>query len=174
MATNPIGGTPSSVINPNRFPPAAAARVASRMLDRFNRDELSNAIEVLVTMLDVWDGDPDLETTGDDEPDDDAKGDTSWTEWHTRGRHKDNPGLHDRRGYQLREDDEDDDPDSEHDGCEVTGAEDDFMQHFGYGAGCPIADPGIADSGAMQEAHGCLSGPNYRDDQTQPLGPGHH
>ncbi|MGX7952418.1 hypothetical protein ACWPM1_07600 [Tsuneonella sp. HG249] len=31
------------------------------MLDRFNRNELSNAIEVLVELLDVWDGDPDLE-----------------------------------------------------------------------------------------------------------------
>lgn len=66
MATNPLGGTPSPVITPNRFPPAAAARVAGRMLDRFNRDELGNAIEVLVELLDIWDGDPDVEANGDE------------------------------------------------------------------------------------------------------------
>jgi hypothetical protein len=34
-----------------------------RILNRFNRDELGNAIEVLVALLDVWEGDPDAEIT---------------------------------------------------------------------------------------------------------------
>lgn len=37
------------------------------------------------------------------------------------------------------------DDDSEHDGREVTGAEDDVMFHGWSGPGCPIADPGGTD-----------------------------
>lgn len=69
MATRPLGADSAHVITPHNFPPAAAARIAARMLDRFNRDELGNAIEVLVELLDVWDGDPDSENCGsEDDP----------------------------------------------------------------------------------------------------------
>lgn len=40
-------------------PPPAVMRI----LNRFNRDELGNAIEVLVALLDIWDGEPDAEIT---------------------------------------------------------------------------------------------------------------
>lgn len=43
-------------IGPPAPPPAVMA-----ILNRFNRDQLGNAIEVLVALLDVWDGDPDAE-----------------------------------------------------------------------------------------------------------------
>lgn len=176
MATAPLGADSASVIHPNRFPPAAAARVASRMLDRFNRDELGNAIEVLVTLLDVWDGDPDEE---DDDPAEAAgdEKDAAWIEWHTmRGSQKRGPSIL----ATDNEDDEDDDP-AEEDDDSGQCTEDEISSGggtYGWGgplaAGCPISDPGIADSGALQEAHGYLSAPDYGDDQTQPLGPGHH
>ena len=66
MATEPLGADSAHVITPNQFPPAAAGRIAARMLDRFNRDELGNAIEVLVELLDAWDGDADVELNGDE------------------------------------------------------------------------------------------------------------
>lgn len=101
--------------------------------------ELGDTIESLIAFMDDLGGDPDLEDseTGsamvdasgrffgecppeqdeDREPDDDAKGDLSWAEWHTRGRHKlDGFGgellSRDRYGNPFGEDDEDDDPDT--------------------------------------------------------------
>lgn len=133
MATSPLGADSAHVIHPNRFPPAAAARVASRMLDRFNREELSNAIEVLVTMLDIWDGDPDEETDDPDlEPTGDEK-DAAWIEWNTmRGSQK--------RGSNIlatqHEDDEDDDPAGQYDEDCYTGTRPNW-----HGPGCVISDP---------------------------------
>jgi len=101
MATAPLGADSAHVIYPNRFPPAAAARVAQRMLARFNREELGNAIEVLVELLDVWDGDPDLEETG-------AEDDTRFPAKSLYG-----PGC------PLADPAEDDDDDAEHDGREI-------------------------------------------------------
>ena len=41
-------------------------RRAAAILNRFNQDELGNTIEVLVALLDVWDGDPDLQEGDED------------------------------------------------------------------------------------------------------------
>jgi hypothetical protein len=84
------------------------------ILNRFNRDELGNTIEVLVALLDIWDGDPDSEPNGDDEARE-ADGDTrdiSWPEWQERGRHKATAFGHEMPGTYTSEDDEDDDPDT--------------------------------------------------------------
>lgn len=58
MATTPIGADSVPVTLPGSIPPAPAVMA---ILDRFNRAELGNTIEVLVALLDVWDGDEDLE-----------------------------------------------------------------------------------------------------------------
>lgn len=127
------------------------------------------------------DGDPDLEETGaedsfmahadngaacpvsdpgggsvDDEgePDDDAYGDTSWTEWHTRGRLKGDPGVFSTKAGQIHEDAEDDDP-LEWNGDETDHGfeEDAFLRtdhrasYGGSGPGCEISDAG--------GTHGC-------------------
>lgn len=140
MATAPLGAESAPVIHPNRFPPAAAARVASRMLDRFNRDELDNAIEVLVTLLDVWDGDPDEETDDPDlEPAGDEK-DAAWIEWHTmRGSQKRGPNIL----ATQNEDDEDDDPAGQYDEDSYTGT-----RPNGHGPGCVISDSDLEHDGA--------------------------
>lgn len=63
MASIPIGREAQPVTLPSVIPPAPAVMA---ILDRFNRDELGNAIEVLVALLDIWDGDADIELAGDE------------------------------------------------------------------------------------------------------------
>ena len=130
----------------NRFPPAALA-----LLDRFNRDDLGHAIEVLVALLDVWDGDPDEENATDLE-DDFAlsglaqgyasgrgpgcevsdNGENAWIEWDKmRGSQKRGPNL-----AQDHEDDEEDDPAGQYDEDYYPGP-----AKPGYGPGCTISDP---------------------------------
>lgn len=137
----------------------------ARALGGFDRDQLGTAIEVMIAMLDAADGDADVQDTGDAE--DEALsghaiayadrrpgciasdcGDVSVTEWHTRGRHKDNPGVHDSR--LLDEDDEEDDPD--------TGVEDEVLAmqiscKRGYGPGCELSDPGGCEHDGREEGH---------------------
>ncbi|MEG3089474.1 hypothetical protein [Sphingomonas sp. PB4P5] len=78
--------------------------------------EIGDTIEGLIAFMDALQGDIDLEDGGDDEPDADAMGDVSYTEWHTRGRHKTTRGAEQSLmrpdGLQALEDDEDDDPDT--------------------------------------------------------------
>lgn len=119
--------------------------------------ELGDTIEGLINFLDDLGGDPDLEDGADDELSGDEMGDVSWTEWHTRGRHK----LSDL-GSEVRvrmggcqtplEDDEDDDP-AEADGDEADGSfaeDEEAAAHrlHGIGPGCIIAD---SDKGADDE-----------------------
>ena len=65
MAKHFLRGESAPVILPDNFSEAAAV-LAQHLLDRFNRDDLGAAIEVLVELLDVWDGDPDVEPNGDE------------------------------------------------------------------------------------------------------------
>lgn len=150
-----------------------------RILDRFNRDELGNAIEVLVALLDIWDGDPDAE---DDDPAEAAgdEKDAAYVEWHTmRGSQKRGPNILPTQN----EDDEDDDP-AEEDDPQGERSEDEIScgpGHWGglysdfryAGPGCAISDAGVADDGAIADAHGALSGANYGVDQIHPLAAGH-
>ncbi len=77
-----------------------------------SRKAVAAAIETLVTVLDVIDGDPDLETIDEREPDGDET-DAAWIEWNTmRGAAKRGPNI-----AGDHEDDEDDDP-REDDGCD--------------------------------------------------------
>lgn len=132
--------------------PLAPAVMA--ILDRLNRDELGHTIEVLIALLDIWDGDPDAETGNDVEDDftltanavERATSDPSvdcvdqdagaYVEWHTmRGSQKRGPNL-----LAGHEDDE-----LNGDETDGNGAEDDECAWFevaGYAAGCPVADPG--------------------------------
>lgn len=131
------------------FAPPAMPAVA-RILSRFERSQLEGFISVAIDLLDVADGDPDAER-------EDPAGETVPV--------VDDPEVppeEDDGDPDLEETDAEDsfvlsaravaygsgpgcaisDPDTEHDGREVTGAEDDFMEHPGTGPGCEISDPG--------------------------------
>lgn len=111
-----------------------------------NPTEIADAIEVLMEMLDKLGGDPDLEDNADLEHDHAELADITYTEWHTRGRHKlihkgaeCGPTAYGR----MHEDCEDDDP-AEEDGDELDGShsEEDFadFRMFGRGPGCMVSD----------------------------------
>jgi hypothetical protein len=124
MATNPIGPGFAPVTLPNHFAPMPAVM---RTLAKFDRKSLEGFISVAIGLLDVVDGDAELEENGDLEPTGDES-DAAWIEWHTRGRHK-------RTGIIAE-------PFTDNEDDEAEGIEDDFIQHRGdFGAGCPIADP---------------------------------
>lgn len=108
MATRPIDTATAAVIRPDRFPPAAAAHVAGKLLNRHSAHEIAEAIEVLVDLLDLLGGDPDLEDNGDAEEAGDEK-DIAWPEW--AGRMLRLKPTCDPFALGLpTEDDEDDDP----------------------------------------------------------------
>lgn len=109
---------PAPLTLPGTSPPAPAVMA---ILNRFNRTELGNAIEVLVALLDVWDGDSDLEEN-------DAEDSFELSEW-ARAQAK-GPGCNVS------------DPDKgvEDDG-EQTRDEDDWYDFGRAGPGCPISDP---------------------------------
>lgn len=101
-----------------------------------SREAIEAAVEALIARLDAADGDMDLEEIDEREPDDDAKGDPSWTEWHTRGRHKGGTGLKGLNGWNVYEDDEEDDPSGQADEDGINTLL--FLSRDG-GAGCPIS-----------------------------------
>jgi hypothetical protein len=147
------------------FAPARASRIAAALLNKHSVHEISEAIELLIDVLDLI-GPPDEDAgdlaavadglpgdVADAEPDDDAKGDLPWIEWHTRGRHKDarfggERLARDRYGNAAHEDDEDDDPAEEGDDEHDTGnAEDEELtgaarRYSPAGPGCPVSDEG--------------------------------
>lgn len=130
----------------------------ARALAHFDREQLGIAIEVMVAMLDVAEGDSDLEDATNLEDDHvlspsaerlASKGpgcavsdapDPSVTEWHTRGRHKLHDGLTGKDGWRLGEDDEDDDPDHGLDEGEPNFVS--LRVPRGEDPGCHISDPG--------------------------------
>lgn len=84
-----------------RIGPQAPPAAVMAILGRFNRQELGNAIEVLVALLDLEDDDPEAEIT---EAEDDFA-DHGQQPWH-------GPGC------EVSDPPEDDDDDAEHDGRE--------------------------------------------------------
>ena len=129
----------ASALHTNPRTGEALALAASAILYfRLHRTELLAFAEIVTDLADMIDGDPDFEDATDaeddhalspdalffggnaagcnvsdpGEPSGDEHGDTSWTEFHTRGRHKDNPGVFTTDGRQLQEDMEDDDNDA--------------------------------------------------------------
>lgn len=138
MATNPIGGESANVTHPDTLPPAAAGRIASKLLNRHSPHEIAEAIEVLVDVLDCLGGDPEAEDATDLEDDHSLSehahqytahqpgcavsdgGDISATEWHTRGRFKLSPGIIGKNGMPISEDVEEDDvPEEDDEDCAV-------------------------------------------------------
>ncbi|MBV2147430.1 hypothetical protein KRZ98_03905 [Sphingobium sp. AS12] len=163
------------VINHPEFPPAAAALIAARLLNKHSVGEIGAAIEILIDVLDLIGGDPDAENGNDLEDDftlspmavaygSDGAGCAisdqdagAWIEWHTmRGSQKRGPNI-----LAGREDDEDDDPaeqDDESGQCdedEVNTSLDRVRYTTGAGgAGCPISDAGggnVEDEGQINE-----------------------
>lgn len=136
----PIIGAHSSATN---FCLTRPLRVR-RLLSALSPDEIADAIEVLINVLDARDLDPDAELSGDEEDSDgDELGDQSWAEWHTLRRQQQR-ASHGLSSY--HEDEEDDDPAEEDDHSGDVAHEDEL---YGYrqtwrmqGPGCPIADPG--------------------------------
>jgi hypothetical protein len=135
--------------HPATIPPAPAVMA---ILDRFNRDELGHTIEVLIALLDIWDGDPDAETGNDVEDDfmltanavERATSDPSvdcvdqdagaYVEWHTmRGSQKGGPNT-----LAGHEDDEEDDPAGQ---CDEDGINTKRSAVLCSGPGCTISDP---------------------------------
>jgi hypothetical protein len=53
---------PASILTSDRFPPAAAARVCAKLLNRHSAHEIACAIEVLIDLRDLIEGDPDAES----------------------------------------------------------------------------------------------------------------
>lgn len=130
------------------YAPARAARMASLLLNRHSPQEIADAIEILVDVLDMMGGDPETEDNGDAELTGDER-DSAWVEWHTmRGSQKRGPNIMDRH-----EDDEDDDPAEDDDPSGVWASEDEpegFAVLMGsMGPGCPISDP-VDDHGRIR------------------------
>jgi hypothetical protein len=119
-------------LNSSPLPMPAVARI----LSRFDREQLAAFMEVAVELIDVMEGDPELE---DDDPAE-ANGDeadAAWIEWHTmRGSQKRGPNL--TAGH---EDDEEDDPSGQ---CDEDGVNTDLALAFSSAPGCPISDPDYA------------------------------
>lgn len=180
------------VINHPALPPAAAARIASSLLNRHSAGEIAAAIEILIDALDLLGGDPDAEDASDAEDDfalsalaiafaDPGPGCTisdqdagAYVEWTTmRGSQKAGPNL-----MAGREDDEDDDPAEEDDGaglCDEDGINTGFdrVQYTrgASGPGCAISDEGggnIEDEPQMAEGLDYFpTPPRYGIDQTR-------
>ena len=80
MATAPAARMTGVVIRPAAFPPAAAARIAAKVLNRHSPREIADAIDVLMDVLDLIGGDPDAEESDPLE----ANGDERDMSWLTR------------------------------------------------------------------------------------------
>ena len=128
-------------------PPAAVMR----LLSRYERKELASFVAVAIDLLDLADGDPDLEGSCDedeisrctdigrsvltDKPGCEIAdtGENAWIEWdQMRGSQKRGPNV-----ASDHEDAEEDDPSGQYDEDYYTGTPIPLV-----GAGCPIADPG--------------------------------
>lgn len=131
MASNPIGREAQPVTLPGMIPPMPAV---ARILSRYDRGKLSAFVAVAIDLLDVLDGDPDTEPSGDET-------DAAWPELHGVGCPK-----------ALRfptEDSEDDDPAGACDEDGINTGQSRIGMHglMDDGPGCPISDPGEYEDG---------------------------
>jgi len=94
MASQPLGGESATVIYPDRFPPAAAARIAFKLLNRHSPCEIADAIEILMDVLDFMGGEPDAEDDDPEEVTGDER-DLSWPERIAQDRSAPNMGTED-------------------------------------------------------------------------------
>lgn len=147
MATMPTSASPHA-LTPLAMPIPPAA--ISRVLSRFDREQLAGFVAVAIDLMDLGDGDPDFENATDLEDDHALSswaidpsngagcniadtGEQAYVEWTAL-----HPGT--RKGPNItagEEDDEDDDPDHGLDEGEPN-----FIAVKGEGAGCSISDEG--------------------------------
>lgn len=153
---------------------------ALRLLNRHSPAEIADAIEVLMDLLDVLGGDPDVELNGDEADDDGDRRDQSFTEWHTRGRHKLANGhepASPTAGFSgSSEDDEDadadeDDDPAEHDDSDRCEAGDDHMiaGPVTWRAGWERWDQFTGAKPGDDDDHEPSRSPDYHVDQTRDL-----
>ena len=154
MAREPIGGDAAPVTLPGTIPPMPAV---ARILARHDRGKLAAFVTVAIDLLDVLDGDADLEgecsedevsratdigrLVVDDGPGCDIAdaGENAWLEWHTmRGTQKRGPNI------ATHEDDEDDGDMGDHSASEDDSPGIGMRLLRDVGAGCPISDPDLA------------------------------
>lgn len=151
MAEATIAHVARTVTFPNIPAPLPAI---TRILLRYERQQLAGFIEVAIGLLDVLDGDPDLEV-------EDPAGETVAV--------IDDP--------EVPPEEDDGDPDLEETDCEDSFVLSNSALAYGRGPGCNIADPdkGVDDDGeAIDEAEpdNLLDFPAYGDDQSKgPLPP---
>ena len=108
MATNTITGGIRPVTLPNQFPPMPAV---SRVMAQFDRSQVEAFVEVAIAVMDLFDGDADLEPETDRGVDDDGE-QATWPTNSSQASNGANCMAWDN------DDAEDDDPDHEHDGRE--------------------------------------------------------
>lgn len=144
------------------LPNARAARLAGSLLNRHSPQEIADAIEILIDVLDMLGGDPDVEDTEPDlEPDGD-QADIAWPEWDQRsatdkraGREMP-PATAACQWHASTEDDEEDDP---HGQCDEDGINTLLVLRTDRGAGCMISDEDFEIRGPS---------PSYSIDQSAP------
>lgn len=127
----------------HQFSHPRAHNLATALLERHSAQEIADAIEVLIDVLDMLGGDPDLEDNNDREATDGDDKDVAWPEWdQLRAKDKranfERPTLAAGNGcHAMTEDDEDDDPTGQ---CDEDGVNTALHVLAGHGAGCMIAD----------------------------------
>ena len=105
------------------FPASPPLIAVARVLGRFDRLTLEAFMTVAVEMLDLADGDADLEDNADREANDGDEQDVAWIEWNTM--HGPQKRGHNRlAGEEDDEDDEDDDPPEDDDSDRCLAGED--------------------------------------------------
>lgn len=136
MTHDYFGG--AAVKLPTTPPPMPAV---SRILARFDREQVEAFIEVAIAAMDLFDGDADVELNGDEF---DYSGGEDDFCLHNVPHGLSGPGC------PISDPDKGVDDEGE-----ITRAEDDFCTHSPSGPGCPVADSGIVDTGGLSESHGC-------------------
>lgn len=135
------------------IPPAAVSRV----LATFDRDQLAGFIAVAIDLLDLADGDTELEETDTE--------DAFELSWIARG-YDTGPGcpIADAGGAAEREDDEEDDDSGQCTEDEISAGD----RRFGTrGPGCVISDEGGCEHDGTEPRDYCPLPPRYGDDQSK-------
>ena len=145
MASTPLDATPVIVTMPGSIPSMPAV---ARILSRYDRSKIEAFIAIAIDLADTFDGDAEAEEVPLEDAfvahdpiyaDENSDGrDSSWAEWHTRGRHKMANGVSEMACPLIHEDREDDDAD--------TGVED-HPEGFD-----PEEDVGIDDLGCDEDS----------------------
>lgn len=117
----------AEVFRPDRFPPAAAARVCAELLNRHSPHEIASAIEVLIDLQNLMEGDPDAETEG---LEDDFTPTREGVDY--------GPGCPLADPAEVDDEAEEDDPSGQCDEDGVNTAFEGLRSHAG--PGCPIGD----------------------------------